>query len=91
MITLEVLTADGMTADSLSISEAPMAFSNSAIVPGPTLFKYLRENTLEQIDSDPESSVYRFACGCRAARWAHSVNCFVQWCPQHVPRLHAVK
>lgn len=55
-------------------------------IAGEILFEYLPENTLDEIVSDPQRSVYVFACGCNAVREARSTNCRVRWCGDHRSR-----
>lgn len=52
-------------------------------IAGEILFEYLPENTLGEIVSDPQRSIYVFTCGCNAVREARSTNCRVRWCGDH--------
>lgn len=51
-----------------------MAYRLADMLPGPTVFAYLSDETLESVQSDELSSVYQYRCGCVAVRWLRSVQ-----------------
>jgi hypothetical protein len=62
-----------------------MAISGSSVIPGPTLFEYLSDDALELVESHDDSSVYSYTCGCVAVHWFTTADCYVRWCPTHLP------
>jgi hypothetical protein len=62
-----------------------MAYHLADMLPSPTVFAYLSDETLEAVQSDEFSSVYQYRCGCVAVRWLRSVHCYVRWCALHSP------